>query len=89
MTYEQVRNKIADMCGVEFALNLTKPVRTQKLFYARMVVAYHLRMQGWIYEDIAYILNRNHSTIVYYIKKYNDEYQYNEEFRNFAEEILK
>lgn len=41
--------------------------RKRKLFYARMEIAQRLRDKGYIIEDIASILNRDHSTIVYYL----------------------
>lgn len=89
MTYEEIRNRVTDICGVDVGLNFTKKSNKRAYLYPRMIVAYHLRTQGWVYEDIAYMLNRDHSTVIYYLKKYDDEYRYNAEFRNLADEILK
>lgn len=89
MTYEEIRNKVTNICGIDVGLNFTNKSNKRSYLYPRMVVSYHLRMQGWTYDDIGYILNRDYSTIIYYIKKYDDEYRYNEEFRKLADEILK
>ena len=89
MTYEEIRNRVTDICGIDVGLNFTNKSNKRSYLYPRMVVAYHLRTQSLTYEDIGYMLNRDHSTIMYYIKKYDDEYRYNEEFRKLADEILK
>lgn len=89
MTYEEIKNRVTDVCGIEVGLNFTKKTNKREYLYPRMIVAYHLRMQGWFYNDIAYMLNRDQTTVVYYIKKYNDEYRHNYDFRNLADKILK
>jgi chromosomal replication initiation ATPase DnaA len=89
MTYDEIRSKVADVCGAEIELNFVNQSNKRKYLYPRIVVAYHLFTQGWRIVDIGYVLNRDHSTISYYIKRYDDEYRYNEEFRNLADEILK
>ena len=35
-------------------------------------------------KKISDILGCNHTTIIYYLKMYDSEYKYNQEFRNFA-----
>ncbi|MCL2597131.1 MAG: hypothetical protein FWD66_05630 [Paludibacter sp.] len=37
--------------------------------------------------DIAEIINRKRTTILYYLKKYDTEYKYNKEFRAFADKV--
>lgn len=53
--------------------------------FARSMVAKTIRdVYGLSYTEIGRILNRNHSSISYYYKMYDAEYQYNQGFRNFA-----
>lgn len=89
MTYEEIRSRVTDVCGIEVGLNFLNQSRKRKYLYPRIIVAYHLLTQGWKTVDIGYMLNRDHSTISYYFKMYEYEYRYNEEFRNLADEILK
>ena len=39
---------------------------------ARTFIAYQLRLDGYLIEDIGLVLGRDHSTIIYYIKLMND-----------------
>ena len=39
---------------------------------------------GLSFPMIGKIMERNHSSIIYYLKMYDAEYRYNQEFRNFA-----
>ena len=53
-----------------------------------MTIAYFLRRYTILSTtEIGRIINRDHSTIIYYIKAYDSEFRFNEEFRNFAERI--
>lgn len=40
-------------------------------FFARCVFSARLRKYGYTFEEIAGILQRNHATVVYYVKSYN------------------
>lgn len=88
MKYEDLTRRIVLVCGLDVGLNFTKKTNRREYLYPRMIVAYHLRMMGWRLYDIAFILNRDRTTISYYLKKYDDEYRFNEDFRNLADEIL-
>lgn len=51
----------------------------------RAMIAKTLRsVYGLTLTNIGYILNRNHPTIVHYLKIFDSEYKYNKDFRNFA-----
>jgi chromosomal replication initiation ATPase DnaA len=59
--------------------------RERPLPFARAMIAKTLRdMYGMTLLRIGFELNRNHSTIVHYLKVYDAEFAYNKEFRNFA-----
>ena len=89
MKYEELIERVVSVCGLDVGLNFTKKTNRRAYLYPRMIIAYHLRTMGWTIYNIAYMLNRDHSTIMYYLKKYDDEYRFNEDFRNLADEILK
>lgn len=59
--------------------------RERPLPFARAMIAKTLRdMYGMTLLRIGFELNRDHSTIVHYLKVYEAEFAYNKEFRNFA-----
>jgi chromosomal replication initiation ATPase DnaA len=59
--------------------------RETPLPLVRAMIARTLRdMYGMTLLRIGFELNRNHSTIVHYLKVYEAEFTYNKEFRNFA-----
>lgn len=89
MKFEELLDRVYDVCGAIVGNNFRNKSKQRIYLFPRMIVAYHLRTQGWTVSDIGFMLNRNHSTISYYLKKYDDEYRFNEDFRNLADEILK
>ena len=50
----------------------------------KIVKARKMRDEGLSLHQIADILNCKHTTVVYYLKKYNDYYQYDAEFRDMV-----
>lgn len=59
--------------------------RNVPLPFARSMITKMIRDTfGLSYHDIGKIIGRNHSSTLYYYKMYDTEYQYNREFRNFA-----
>lgn len=88
MTFEELLDRIYQVCGAIVGNNFREKSNKRAYLFPRMIVAYHLRTQAWIISDIGFILNRDRTTISYYLKKYDDEYRFNEDFRNLADEIL-
>lgn len=43
-----------------------------------------MRDDGLTLKQIANVLNCTHTTIIYYLKKYNDYYQYDKEFQDMV-----
>jgi hypothetical protein len=88
MTFEELLDRIYQVCGAIVGNNFRNKSNQRVYLFPRMIVAHHLRMQGWKISDIGFILNRDRTTISYYLKKYDDDYRFNEDFRNLADEIL-
>jgi DNA-binding MarR family transcriptional regulator len=61
--------------------------RSRKLVYARMIYAYLSRKSGASLTDIAAEISRNHSTITYYLRKFEDEVTFNKKFRELLSRI--
>ena len=70
---------LEDVCGRS---------RKQEIVYPRMVIACFLRQHTALSTtEIGRLINRDHSTIIHYLKTYDSEFRFNKEFRNFAESI--
>jgi hypothetical protein len=61
------------------------PDRYKNITYCRFIMARHLRLQRKNQEEIGAEMNRDRSTISYYLRKYDEEYKYNPEFRELAD----
>jgi sulfur relay (sulfurtransferase) DsrC/TusE family protein len=48
-------------------------------------LARHLRLRFKNQEEIGAAMGKHHSTISYYLRKYDEEYMYNPEFRELAD----
>ncbi|MDR2009926.1 MAG: DUF4406 domain-containing protein [Bacteroidales bacterium] len=79
-TFLDIKEAIAETMGISF-VDIVGPSRERKQVYARMIFANYCREQGATVQRIADEMKHNHSTIVYYIRKYKDDYQYNPDFR--------
>ena len=61
------------------------PGRYMDITYCRFILARHLRLQHKNQEQIGAVMNRERSTISYYLRKYDEEYRFNPEFRELAD----
>ena len=85
-TFIEIKEAIAEAMGISF-VDIVGPSRERKQVYARMIFAFHCREQGATIQRIADEMKHNHSTIVYYIRKYKDDYRFNPEFRERVKEV--
>lgn len=56
-------------------------------FFARMLFVYHCRRNRMKLVEIAKYVHRDHSSMVYSLKKYDDEKKFNPNFRVLAEKV--
>lgn len=61
------------------------PGRYMDLTYCRFIMARHLRLLGLGLEEIGNRLNKDHATVSYYDRKYDENYRFNHEFRELAD----
>lgn len=81
--FADIKQAVADVMGVSF-VDIVGPSRERRHVYARMIFAHYCRATGATIVRIAEEMKHNHSTIVYYLRKFNDDNQYNPEFRELV-----
>jgi chromosomal replication initiation ATPase DnaA len=72
--------------GVSF-YEITNKRRKRNFVFARMIYAYFCEKQGATVTEIAEEIKHNHSTVIYYLKKFKEEKQFNPKFRRIANSI--
>ncbi|MDD6211292.1 MAG: hypothetical protein PUB21_11890 [Bacteroidales bacterium] len=62
--------------------------RSTKKSYARYIIAHHLRNRyKYTTTNIAKVLNCHYTSVLYYLKKYEENLQYNSQFREITEKF--
>jgi chromosomal replication initiation ATPase DnaA len=72
--------------GISF-YEIANDSRERNCVYARMAYAYFCKEQGATITDIAAEMRRHHSTVIYYLKKFEDDRKFNPKFREIAKRI--
>lgn len=86
--FQHIKQAIADGMNVSF-YDIVSKSREQKHVFARMIFAQHCREEGATTIRIAKEMKRSHATIIYYLKRYPDDYKYTPEFKAYADTIKK
>ena len=84
--FPDLKKAISDGMGISF-YDIVGSSRKRNVVYARMIYAYFCKEKGESITDISKEMKHNHSTIVYYLQKFNDDYKYNPKFREIANRI--
>lgn len=89
MNVDEVIIYICEIFGVSLC-DLKSKKRDRVFLYPRVAVSVFLsKYIGLSLTNIGYILNRKHTTVLYYINEvYPNEYKYNIDFRNKINKIL-
>ncbi len=82
----KIENAIHEVTGLRLNQYNTKS-RKRDGFFARMLFVYHCRREKMKLVDIAKYIHRDHSSMLHFLNKYNDEVRYNEFFRVMAERV--
>jgi hypothetical protein len=85
-TFEALKKAVAEATGVSF-YDVAGSSRERKNVYARMVYAYFCLEQGASITDIAREMKRSHSTVIYYLRKFEDDRKFNQTFRQMVEKV--
>ena len=70
-------NKLKEIIQNNFGVDVDSKVKNNEVVECRIIYAKILRDRGWTMNRIGDTINKNHSTIVHYIKKYKDTIHYN------------
>jgi len=82
----KIKDAIHEVTGLKFS-EYTSESRKRNGFYARMLFAYKCSENGMKIEDISELIQRDRTTVLYVLNKYDDEVKYNPEFRRLAEKF--
>lgn len=82
----KIENAIHEVTGLRLNQYNTKS-RKREGFFARMLFVHHCRREKMKLVDIAKYIHRDHSSMLHFLSKYNDEVRYNEFFRVMAERV--
>jgi hypothetical protein len=82
-TFTELKRAISEVTGIAF-YEITNECRERNRVYARMIYAQFCRKQGATVTDIVREIRRNHSTVVYYLQKFENERKFNRTFREIA-----
>lgn len=86
---EKLKEAIFEVMGLTFDQYTTNS-RMQKFFYARMIMINYCREQeDMSLQKIAFLINRDHTTVMHGLKTFKNEIKYNLEFRETVEKINK
>lgn len=84
----KIENAIHEVTGLRLNQYNTKS-RKRDGFYARMLFVHHCRREKMKLIDIAKYIHRDHSSMLHFLRKYNDEVRYNDFFRLMADRVNK
>jgi hypothetical protein len=84
--FAALKQAISEALGISFC-EIVKGSREINCVYARMIYAYFCREQGATVTDIAAEIRRNHSTVIYYLRKFEDERKFNPKFRETVNRV--
>ena len=82
----RIQNAIHEVTGLRFNLYITKSRKRDGVF-ARMIFVYHCRKRKMKLIQIAKYVHRDHSSMLHLLKKYDDDFKYNPQFREMATRV--
>lgn len=82
----RIENAIHEVTGLKLSQYSVRG-RKRDTFFARMIFVHHCKREKMKLVDIAKLVNRDHSSMLHLLNKYNDEVKYNAIFRDMAERV--
>lgn len=79
----RIQNAIHEATGLRFNQYISK-CRKREYFYARMLFVYHCRQLKMTLTQIARYIHRDHSSMLHFLRKYDDDFKFNPQFRDLA-----
>ena len=87
MKYKRLIESIANLYDIT-SKDILGKCRKAHISEARIIVAYILRHVGYSFPEIGEILNRHHSSIIYFLNVFKSRYEYEVNFRNRVDNML-
>ncbi|MDR1459715.1 MAG: hypothetical protein LBI60_05830 [Bacteroidales bacterium] len=81
--FREIEKAIYATMKITFSEIVGKSRKRNKV-YARMIFAKYMTEKGYTIQRVSKKMKHSHSTVVYYVKKYKDDFQYNPEFREIV-----
>lgn len=81
-----IKQIIEDVMGVSFD-DIRGRSRNRTIVYARQIYAHYARENGGSLIAIGMEMEHNHTSVLYYLRKYADDYAYTKEFRKYANDV--
>lgn len=82
----RIQNAIHEVSGLRFNQYTTK-CRKRDHFFARMLFVYHCRQLKMTLTQIAKHIHRDHSSMLHFLRKYDDDFNFNPQFRELATRV--
>lgn len=82
----RIQNAIHEVTGLQLNDYNTRSRKRDK-FFARMLFVHHSATANIELNDIARLINRDSSSMLYILNKYHDEYKFNGYFRRMADKV--
>ena len=82
----RLQSAIHEATGLMFC-DYTNQSRNKTAFYSRMIFAYNCIKEHVDIKYLAGFINRDRTTIIYYVNKYDTELRYNREFADFVDKV--
>ncbi|WP_373804332.1 DUF4406 domain-containing protein [Bacteroides heparinolyticus] len=82
----RIQNAVHEATGLQLNDYNTKSRKRDK-FFARMLFVHHCKAANLELNDIARFINRDNSSMLYILNKYNDEYRFNGYFQSIADKV--
>lgn len=74
----EISNVICDVFGI---INIKEKYRKQNAVFAKRALCKCARIDGYKLQEIGELANIKHPAVVYHLKNFNNEYNYNPAFR--------
>lgn len=84
--YSEIKQAITEVMGVSFA-DITGSCKELQLVYARKIFTQLTREAGLTVQAIGKLIHRSHATVIYYLRTYENDYNYTPEFRSIANKV--
>lgn len=80
-------NRFISVFGKEVVSLLNSKTRRRDVYYFRCILANYYHDIGLKPPEIAKLVGRDRTTVIYYLKQYLNEYRFNPQFRYLADKI--